>query len=123
MQNYLHPYTSESYTDTCYVKINNREIKLNRLEFEKSSSYPGGTTLKELAFNYAEPSMARSSKRYIKNQFTYNFSKSMKTGASYVYCNKFSCFAIWDDGGINSITPTEYTISIIDNKPIDSNMF
>lgn len=120
---YLHPYTSESRSDTCYVKINNREIKLNLLEFEKSSSYPGGTILKELDFNYADSSMARSSTRYIKNQFTYNFSKSMKTGASYVYCNKFSCFAIWDDGGISTITPSEYTTSIIDNKQIDSNMF
>ena len=120
---YLYPYNSGSYTDPCFVKINNRSIELNRLEFTKSSSNQSGTILKELSFSYADSSMGRSSKRYIKNQFTYNFPKSMKTGASYVYCNKFSCFALWDDGGIDSITPTEYTISIIDNKPIDFNMF
>lgn len=118
---------NKSWTEPCIVNINNREIELGDMFFMKSSASSSGRILKELEMGYADSSTERSIVRYIKNNFAYSFSRTSDLGAKAnsqtVYCSDFSCFTIWDDGYLRKISPSDYTLSIIDNYKIDSSLF
>ena len=123
----LHP-KNRSWTEPCIVNINNRKIELGDMYFMRSSASPSGWILRELEMSYADSSTERSIVRYIKNNFAYSFSRTYALGVNAdsqtVYCNDFSCFTIWDSSGnLYEISPSDYTLSILDNNKIDSSLF
>lgn len=110
-------YRKEQEKESCIENIGGIEMDLHRVYFDESSGTASGRIAKEVIFFIPKAADSRAFNALIKQKYNLATNKNFDE----LHCSKYTCWKLRSNRA--DATPTPYTVSILDNKKVDTSQF